>query len=258
MSKQEIVQRLKDNYINRLSVHIKGMEKQGYILAEDEVMHAIYLMRFNANRFKFEVVASLGEVYKHIDFENVANPFKIVLNKYYINDLVEHTLKTVNADDLYKFEQYEENVENVTAQSEMQADLKSYLNLSKKLAGNISKGMQDTPQSQAQILAGKNVFYTGRENSLKISECNKYYLWNKKADRFQQLSAEQIRHIITDITGVEHTNLEIETNMRTVYPVMVTNTPFPVLWNKQKDLQDKLKRQKKGHDKIAKIVANYE
>ena len=252
MSKQDVQERLKNNYIERIRQHVAGMEKQGYILAEDSI-NGIFLWHFNLNRFKYEVIASLHDADKHIALETVPNPFKIVLNRDEVIEIIGTTLKIVSDQYLY-----EENIQNVIPEKEMQADLKSYLKLSEKLAGTVEKGMQDTPQSQAKILAGANVFYTGRDNSLSITECNKYYIWNKKEDRFQQLDAEQIRHIITDITGVEHKNLEIETNMRTVYPVTVTNTSFPVQWNKQKDLQDKLKRDKKLHDKIAKIVAKYE
>lgn len=257
MSKQDVQERLKNNYIERIRQHVAGMEKQGYILAEDDI-NGIFLWHFNLNRFKYEVVSSLSDANKHIALETIPNPFKIVLNRDEVIEIIGTTLKIVSDQYLYAYEQYEENIQNVIPEKEMQADLKSYLKLSEKLAGSVEKGMQDTPQIQAQILAGANVFYTGRDNTLRINECNKYYKWNKRADKFELMTADTIGRIIADVTGIQHKNLEIETNMRTVYPVTVTNTSFPVIWNRQKDLQDKLKRDKKLHDKIAKIVAKYE
>lgn len=259
MSKTEIKQQLKDNYIDRLKRHVAGMQKQGYLLAQDNMDENIYLMRFNLQRFKFDVVASLGQAHKHIDISKVQNSFKIVLdNGEYVNILTDG-FPIVDSDDLYAYVQYEEMVENVKPKSEMEADLKSYLKLSEKLAGDITKEMQDTPQAQAQLLAKSNVFYTGRDNSLSITECNKYFQWDNKAKSFQLLTSDGIGRLISDVTGEDAPKkMEIETNMRTVYPVIVTNTPFPVQWNKQKDLQKKIKQAKKGHDKIAKIVKNFE
>ena len=75
---------------------------------------------------------------------------------------------------------------------------------------------------------------------------------------FLQIQATDIQKIIKDVAGVDVKKLEVETNMRTVYPIIVTNTSFPVIWNKQKDLQAKIKRDKKAHTKIIQIVNNFE
>lgn len=258
MSKAEITNRLRENYIANVKEHIQELQKQGYVLANDSVLNNIYLMRFNLGNFKFEVVAGLKEAPQHIKLENVKNPFKVVLDTADFINIITGAFVMVDSDDLYAFTEYEENIEDVVPANDLNADLKSYLKLSKGLAGVFDKTVQDTPQVQAQILASKNVFYTGRDNILKITETNKYFQWDKKADRFKLLSAKDILNIIVnEIDDAEPRLLEIETNMRSVYPVMVTNTSFPVLWNRQKDLQARLKRLKKGHDKIQNIVENF-
>lgn len=257
MSKKEIQQKFKDNYIEKLKAHLQELEKQGYVLAKDEVMETIYLMRFSVNKFRFEVIASLGEAYKHINLTDVYNPFKIVLDTYEFIDIIADTLTIADADDLYAYTKYEENLDEIMNEKEMQADLKNYLQVSKRLAGNIDKNIIDTPQAQGQILAGANVFYTGKDKILRITETNKYYQWNKKTDKFKLLSANDIQEILKDVAGVDVKKMEVETNMRTVYPMLVTNTSFPVIWNRQKDLQAKIKRHKKGHDKIQKIVDSF-
>ena len=258
MSKKEIQQKFKDNYITAIQEHLQGMEKQGYVLSQDDVLDAIYLMRFNAYQFRFEVVASLGEAYKHINLEDVPNHFKIVLENYELTDIIADNLIMVNADELYRFTCYEENLDELIATDELKADLKNYLQISKSLAGTVDKNIMDTPQAQGQILAGANVFYTGKDNILTVTETNKYYQWNKKAGMFLQIQATEIQKIIKDVADVDVQKMEVETNMRTVYPMLVTNTTFPVIWNKQKDLQAKIKRDKKAHAKIIQIVNNFE
>ena len=257
MGKKEIQQKFKDNYIAKLQTHLQEMEKQGYVLAKDEVMETIYLMRFSVNKFKFEVISSLGEAYKHINLADVYNPFKIVLDNYEFINIISDNMTMADADDLYAYTKYEENIDEIISEKEMQADLKNYLRISKGLAGNIDKNIMDTPQAQGQILAGANVFYTGKDKILRITETNKYYQWNKKTDKFKLLSANDIQEILKEVAGVDVKKMEVETNMRTVYPMLVTNTSFPVIWNKQKDLQAKIKSSKKGHDKIVPIVQNF-
>lgn len=258
MSKKEIQQKFKDNYITAIQEHLQGMEKQGYVLSQDDVLDAIYLMRFNAYQFRFEVVASLREAYKHINLEDVPNHFKIVLENYELTDIIADNLTMVNADELYRFTCYEENLDELIPTDELEADLKNYLQISKSLARTIDKNIMDTPQGQGQILAGANVFYTGKDNMLKVTETNKYYQWNTKTKMFLQIQATDIQKIIKDVADVDVQKMEVETNMRTVYPIIVTNTTFPVIWNKQKDLQEKIKRDKKAHAKIIQIVNNFE
>lgn len=258
MSKTEIKQRFKENFIRDMQAHLTDLQMQGYVLAEDKIVNNVYLMRFNLNRFKFEVVASLGQAYKHIDISKIRNPFKIVLDNFEVIDIIADAFPMVDSDDLYSYTEYEEKIEDIIPAEEMQADLKNYLKLSKNLAGGINKNIQDTPQAQAQMLAGANVFFTARDNALKLSETNKYFRWNKKADKFEIMTAQDIQSFIADSTGGgEPRKRDIETNMRTVYPMIVPNTSFPVIWNRQKDLQAKIKGHKKGHDKIQKIVDTF-
>lgn len=257
MSKKEIQQKFKHNYITAIQEHLQGMEKQGYVLSQDDVLDAIYLMRFNAYQFRFEVVSSLREAYKHINLEDVPNHFKIVLENYELTDIIADSLTMVNADELYRFTCYEENLDELLPIDELEADLKNYLKICKSLAGTSDKNILDTPQGQGQILAGANVFFTGKDTTLKVSETNKYYRWDKKAGMFLQIQATEIQRILKDL-GVDVKKMEVETNMRTVYPIIVTNTTFPVIWNKQKDLQEKIKRDKKAHAKIIQIVNNFE
>lgn len=259
MSKKAIQQRFKNEYLERIRTHLHELKRQGYVLADDKVFEHVYLMRFDVYKFRFEIVSSLGEAHKHIRLQEVSNPFKIVLDDWEVIEIIADTFKPamVDSDDLYLWCCYEEDTDELLPADELKADLKNYLQISKSLAGTLDTNI-DTPQGQGQILAGANVFYTSKENMLTVTETNKYYQWNTKTKMFKRISATDIQKILRDVAGVEVKKLEVETNMRTVYPLIVPTASFPVIWNKQKDLQEKLKRNKKAHDKINKIIKNFE
>lgn len=257
MSKQDIEKKLKENYKNRLINHIKHMEKQGYILAKDKINSDSYLMQFNLTNFNFIIISKLSDGFKEVMFNDVENPFNIYLGYAERLDFILNNFTTVDVSELNTFLQYEKNMIHIIPEKEMQEDLKSILNLTKKLA-KPKKELLDTKVGQAVTLAKENVFYTGRDTYLSISECNKYYQWKNKQKKFKKIDSADIVQILQENTGIKYKELEINKNMRTIYPQMLVNSIFPVKWNKQQELQEKLKKGKKAHDKIAKIVANYE
>lgn len=260
MTKNEIKEKIKTNYCKQVQERISEMKKAGYVLGRDENTGETYLMQFNVNDFRFKVVSSISHAHNEINFNRIRNPFKIVLDNVELIDMFFNVFQTVNMKELDAFSRFAENKEIQTSAKELDVDLKKFLKVSAEI-GNSADTEMCTPQTQALALAQMNVFYTGREKGLRISETNKYYQWNNKDKEFKKLTAQDLQELLCTYFNKSKNELkvlDIEKHMRQVYPLMLINTAFCVEYNKQKKIQKQLKQDKKAYDKIMKIVANFE
>jgi len=263
MTKNEIKTKIKTNYCKQVQEYISEMKKAGYVLGRDEntvTPSDVFLMKMDLNELRFKIVSRLSHAHSEINFNRIRNPFKIVLNNDELINMFFNVFQIVNIKELDAFSRFAENKELQTSAKELDVDLKKFLKVSAEI-GNSADTEMCTPQTQALALAQMNVFYTGREKGLRISETNKYYQWNNKDKEFKKLTAQDLQELLCTYFNKSKNELkvlDIEKHMRHVYPLMLINTAFCVEYNKQKKIQKQLKQDKKAYDKIMKIVANFE
>lgn len=235
---------LKD-YIVNVNDYVKELIKKGYLKTPDNE-----ILKLNVFDMEFESV-KMESMIDLID-DNVANLWNIPpeTQNEIISDIIIGLLPVADISECNNYIRYQILNDKVRKPKELDNEVKALIKSNEKRHKKVFKGGVNAPEYQAQALINENVFY---------NESNKkYYIFDGKAKKFNELSVDNIMQILLKYyPNLSASKYDVMGYMKVSYIFFITKSTLPIVYNNNKSYLIELDKIKADYDKLNGIVSKF-